>query len=102
MISTQRIVSAVVIGIVCVLPLVASLAVEAEASIPVASPKAQETPKAAKSEPVSVEVLAPEHPVVQTTATVLITAEAPKAKQYVCGNWQDSAVGGQFKRCEWM
>jgi len=42
------------------------------------------------------------------TSDVVIVAEAPAKKNpprakksYVCGGWEDSQVGGQFKRCEW-
>lgn len=27
--------------------------------------------------------------------------KAPKAKTWTCGTWEDSQVGGAFKRCEW-
>lgn len=36
------------------------------------------------------------------TSAPAAKVEAKKpAKTLVCGTWQDSAVGGSYKRCEW-
>lgn len=61
------------------------------------------------TQPVSanrMDIPAPE--AILVTSEVIVVGQAPaKAvkprakKSYVCGGWEDSQVGGQFKRCEW-
>lgn len=111
MVSMQRVLSAVLIGAILVLPFVGHTAAQAS-NTPVQTSEGLGTPKTAQDAPVptlSVHEL-PDAPVQHVRETIIVakkpvrTAKAKvqaPAKQYVCGGWQDSQVGGGYRACEW-
>lgn len=90
-------------GIVAVLVFGAMVAFAATVSressaAPVAAPTVQADPTPFVFESSAVLVLAK---ALDTKPAPTVARNAPKAKAYQCGAWEDSQIGGAYKRCEW-